>query len=167
MRYKDWLTSYLPASHEKNIETRVAKLFRLSTKGHIIEKLRWMGLFSNDKINLKQATAAQILQQLMEQKWVMKKDDKDMIVMVHDFIYKKKKRRYALRSSLIVTGKNTLETAMAMTVGLPLGILAMMLVRNECNLYGVHLPVKKEVYEPVLRELNEYGISFKESVEKM
>jgi saccharopine dehydrogenase (NADP+, L-glutamate forming) len=166
LTYKNWLTSYLPASDEKKIEKRVAKLFRLKEKSHVLDKMRWMGLFSNEKIKLSQATAAQILQQLMEQKWVMKKHDKDMIVMVHDFVYKKKKIRYALRSSLVVIGSDTLETAMARTVGLPLGILAMMLVRNECRLAGVHLPVMKEVYEPVLNELKQFGISFNEKVQK-
>ncbi len=167
LTYSDWLTSYLPTSNEKKIENRIAKLFKLKPKSHVIEKMRWMGLFSNEKIKLQEATAAQILQQLMEQKWVMKKRDKDMIVMVHDFVFKKNKTKYALRSSLVVIGNNTLETAMAKTVGLPLGILAMILVRNECKLTGVHLPVIKEVYEPVLQELQQYGIRFTESISKV
>jgi saccharopine dehydrogenase (NADP+, L-glutamate forming) len=129
--------------------------------------MKWMGLFSNEKIKLNEPTAAQILQQLMEQKWVMKKKDKDMIVMVHDFMIRKKKHKYALRSSLVVIGDNTLDTAMAKTVGLPLGILAMMIVRNECQLTGIHLPVMKEVYKPVLRELAHHGIVFTEKVSNL
>ncbi len=163
LAYKDWLISYLPTSLKKKPEQRVAELFKLKSNNRILEKMRWMGLFSSEKIKLEQATAAQILQQLMEQKWVMKKNDKDMIVMVHDFIFKKKRKKYALRSSLVVKGINQLETAMAKTVGLPLGILAMMLVRSECKLTGVHLPVLKEIYEPVLKELKENGVSFSET----
>jgi saccharopine dehydrogenase (NADP+, L-glutamate forming) len=90
-----------------------------------------------------------------------------MIVMVHDFMIRKKKHKYALRSSLVVIGDNTLDTAMAKTVGLPLGILAMMIVRNECQLTGIHLPVMKEVYKPVLRELAHHGIVFTEKVSNL
>lgn len=164
LTYRDWLASYLPESKEKNIEKRLASFFKLKASSHILTKLKWMGLFSKEFIPFKQTTAARILQHLMEQKWVMKKNDRDMIVMVHDFIYKGKFRKQHLRSSLVVLGDNNIETAMAKTVGLPLGILAMMLVRNECTLRGVHIPVMPEVYEPVLKELEEYGISFHEQV---
>jgi saccharopine dehydrogenase-like NADP-dependent oxidoreductase len=162
--YKEWLKSYLPPSGKKSAEARVAELFRLGDQSPILKKMKWMGLFSNEKIKLNEPTAAQILQQLMEQKWVMKKKDKDMIVMVHDFMIRKKKHKYALRSALVVVGDNSLDTAMAKTVGLPLGVLAMMLVRNECRLTGIHLPVMKEVYKPVLKELTQYRIVFTEKL---
>jgi saccharopine dehydrogenase (NADP+, L-glutamate forming) len=160
--YRDWLSSYLSESKEINIEKRVAAACNLKLSGAVMEKLKWLGLFSKDKIEIKEGTAAQILQHLIEKKWVMKKKDKDMIVMVHDFIYKRKSKAYKLRSSLVVVGDNAVDTAMAKTVGLPLGMLAMRLVRGECKLRGVHIPVMPEVYDPVLKELRQYGISFLE-----
>ena len=69
---------------------------------------------------------------------------------------------YRVRSSLIVKGTDALRTAMAKTVGLPLGIAAKNILNGKIKLSGLHIPVIKEIYMPVLRELEEYDIKFTE-----
>ena len=130
----------------------------------LMSMVRWTGIFRDDKSGLKQATPAAILQHLLEQKWVLEENDKDMIVMQHIFDYKLNGVSKCLRSSLVVLGEDRIHTAMAKTVGLPMAITATLLL--ECKITGisgVHIPVLPEIYEPVLKELHQQGVVFQES----
>ena len=68
-----------------------------------------------------------------------------------------------IKSSLIVKGEDSLRTAMAKTVGLPLGIAAKLILDGTLKLTGLHIPTKREIYEPVLKELEKHGIIFTET----
>lgn len=107
--------------------------------------------------------SATILQYLLEKKLVMQEEDKDMIVMLHEMVYELNGEKREIKSSLIVKGRNQLHTAMAQTVGLPLGIAAKLILQNKIVLKGLHIPVIKEIYEPVLEELSLNGIRFHET----
>jgi saccharopine dehydrogenase (NADP+, L-glutamate forming) len=85
-----------------------------------------------------------------------------MIVMMHEIKFAVGSQQSAISSLLIVKGENNIRTAMAKTVGLPLGISAKLILNGTIRLKGLHIPTKKEVYEPVLKELEEYGIRFEE-----
>ncbi len=123
-----------------------------------------LGLFQNEPLPAGAHTSAKILQGLMEKNWKMKETDKDMILMLHEFEYLLNNRRYSLRSSLVVKGENALRTAMAKTVGLPLGIAAKLILENRMTISGLHIPIIPEIYEPVLEELASEGIHFQEEV---
>ncbi len=123
-----------------------------------------IGLFQNEPLPAGAHTSAKILQALLEKNWKMKEADKDMILMLHEFEYLLNNRRYSLRSSLIVKGENALRTAMAKTVGLPLGIAAKLILENRMTISGLHIPIIPEIYEPVLEELASEGIHFHEEV---
>ncbi len=83
--------------------------------------------------------------------------------MLHEIEYVVNGQKSGVRSSLVVKGENSLRTAMAKTVGLPLGIAAKLILKGTIQLKGLHIPVVKEIYEPVLRELGLQGIRFDES----
>jgi saccharopine dehydrogenase-like NADP-dependent oxidoreductase len=123
-----------------------------------------LGLFQNESLPEGAHTSAKILQALLEKNWKMKETDKDMILMLHEFEYLLNKRRYSLRSSLVVKGENALRTAMAKTVGLPLGIAAKLILENRMTISGLHIPIIPEIYEPVLEELALEGIHFREEI---
>jgi saccharopine dehydrogenase-like NADP-dependent oxidoreductase len=123
-----------------------------------------LGLFQNESLPAGAHTSAKILQTLLEKNWKMKETDKDMILMLHEFEYLLNNRRYSLRSSLVVKGENALRTAMAKTVGLPLGIAAKLILENRMTISGLHIPIIPEIYEPVLEELASEGIHFQEEV---
>jgi len=166
--WADWIEAYLPEGRG-SLQKRISKLLNLKEgkKVNVLEKLEWLGLFDKTPIPLRQATPAQLLQHLLESKWKMGADDKDMVVMVHEFVYKVKGRpREKLISSLVVKGDNASHTAMAKTVGLPIGIFARQLASGKVSLRGVHIPVMPEVYEPVLSELRERGVVFEEKITK-
>ncbi|MCC6288210.1 MAG: saccharopine dehydrogenase NADP-binding domain-containing protein [Chitinophagaceae bacterium] len=126
------------------------------------EMLAYLKIYNDDIIGKGLLTAAEILQLCAEEKLMLHEKDRDMIIMLHEIAYEEDKAHKKITSSLIVKGDNNLETAMAKTVGLPLGIAAVMILKDEIKLTGLHIPIVPEIYEPVLRELEKEGIAFKE-----
>ena len=59
-------------------------------------------------------------------------------------------------------GDNEVHTAMAKTVGLPLAITIKNFLTGKFKLYGVQIPLVKEIYEPMLTELESLNIIFTE-----
>ena len=133
----------------------------------VLQQLYFLGL-DDDKtiINKGMISAADALQFILEKKLALSPTDKDMIVMQHDIEYDLNKEKYQIISSLIVKGKDSIHTAMAKTVGLPLGIAAKLILNGTINLSGLHIPIIKEIYEPVLKELEKNGITFSEKLIK-
>jgi saccharopine dehydrogenase (NADP+, L-glutamate forming) len=126
------------------------------------EQYRFLGFFDDTPVPPMLRTSPDILLHLMETKMMMKPGDKDMVVMVHEveFVEAGKNRKTA--SSLVLKGEDHIHTAMAKTVGLPLGVAASLILKNEIRLTGLHVPVLPEIYEPVLKQLEPQGITFTE-----
>lgn len=127
------------------------------------DQLFFLGLFENDIIPGHIHSSADTLQYLLEKKLAMQPQDKDMIVMLHEFEYLENEKTKYLQSCLLVKGENNLQTAMAKTVGLPLGIAAKLILTGKLKLTGLHIPTLKEIYNPVLQQLEIEGIKFIES----
>ena len=128
-----------------------------------LKQLFFLGLDDRETVvNKGFCSAADVLQFALEKKLALRADDKDMIVMMHEIKFAVGSQKSAISSLLIVKGENNIRTAMAKTVGLPLGISAKLILNGTIRLKGLHIPTKKEVYEPVLKELEEYGIRFEE-----
>ena len=126
--------------------------------------LQFLGLFDDSSVPVSAKTSAAILQWLVETKLKMQPTDKDMIVMLHEFEYILEGKEHQLKSCLVVKGEDSLRTAMAKTVGLPLGIAAKCILNETIKLRGLHIPTVKDIYEPVLDELKKAGIRFRETV---
>ncbi len=124
--------------------------------------LSFLGLFDDLLVPSTAKTSADILQYLLETRLLMQPGDKDMIVMLHEIEYEQLGQTIKVDSNLIVMGENYLRTAMAKTVGLPLGIAAKLILNGTIQLKGIHMPTIKEIYEPVLAELKREGIFFNE-----
>jgi saccharopine dehydrogenase-like NADP-dependent oxidoreductase len=164
MTYREFINSFLYYSKEDSVELKLYHYMHIDQDSTIRDKLKWLGIFENEKIGLKRATPAQILQKLLMKKWHFEEHDKDMIVMWHKLIYKNKEngKTTELTSSMGLIGDAGLNTAMSQTVGLPLAIAAKMVLSGQIALTGVHIPNKKEIYTPILKELKKYRIEFKE-----
>lgn len=129
----------------------------------LIEQFNFLGLNDPSLINKGTLSTAQILQEVLEAKWKLQEGDKDLIVMLHELEYTMNNHQYALQSTLVVKGDDELHTAMAKTVGLPLGIAAVLILENKIAIKGLHIPIIKEIYEPVLAALMQEGIAFVET----
>ncbi len=130
------------------------------------EMFEYLGWTSEETVPLNGVVSvADITQYCIENKWKMQESDKDMIVMQHEFKYHHAKTETKLISSLVVKGENNVYTAMAKTVGLPMGILAKLILNGKIEgVTGVKVPVMRSVFSPVLKELEQYGIIFKEEI---
>ena len=94
--------------------------------------------------------------------WTLDKTDKDMLVMYHKFGYEKHGKQYQIDSSMVVLGEDQTFTAMAKTVGLPVAMATLAILNKKITQTGVQIPVIKEIYQPILKELETFGIQFHE-----
>ena len=163
LSYSDLVSALLPITFSgMPIRQAVATLCGLDAESDIMKRVEWTGVFSDEKIGLQNATPAQVLQQLLESKWKLNPTDKDLVVMQHRFDYRLRGNMFSRYSSLVVTGEDAARTAMAKTVGLPVGIAAVRLLLGKIPDRGVMIPVTESICRQVLSELEEYGICFKE-----
>ncbi len=160
MTWRNFINSFLVFDEVKTVEEKLQS--NLSLSDEVIDKLKWLGIFEKIPIGLDDATPAQVLQKLLESKWSLEEEDKDMIVMQHQFHYQLNGEEKCLHSSLVLEGKDQIHTAMSMTVGLPVAIATKLILQGKIQLSGVQIPVMKEVYESVLEELKSFGIDFVE-----
>ncbi len=162
MTYRDFINSFLAYNPHDSVELKLMQYLHIDQDDPVMDKLKWLGVFDKVKIGLKNATPAQVLEHLLKDKWNMEPEDRDMIVMWHKFIYGDKNTgiKKLKTCSMVVEGHDQRYTGMAKTVGLPLGIATKMLLTGKMKLVGVHLPILKEIYQPVLEELKQYDIDF-------
>jgi saccharopine dehydrogenase-like NADP-dependent oxidoreductase len=166
LSYHDLMEAFLGISqHTGSVKDRVAKMLETDPNSEIMQKLEWLGLFSKRRIKVKSATPALILENLLLEKWALQPTDKDMVIMQHVFEYEINRKRKKLTSTLVMKGVNSEETAMSKLVGLPLGIFVKLLMQGKISTTGVNIPIMPEVYEPVMAELETYGIVFVEKEE--
>jgi len=163
MTKRDFINSFLAYNPHDSVELKLRHYMKIDHDDYIWDRLVWLGIFENEPLNLeKDMTPAQILQKILEEKWSLKPDDKDMIVMWHKFGFKINGQLNEINSSMVCIGEDQTYTAMSETVGLPVAICTKMILNGTIQLKGVQLPIHKEIYEPVLKELEEYNVVFTE-----
>ena len=163
MSYRDFVNLFLGYSPSDSVELKLRSYLKIEQDDVMWAKLVELDLFNPiKKIGLINATPAKMLQKILEDSWTLQNDDKDMIVMQHLFGYELNGKKHQIESSFIVLGENQTYTAMSKTVGLPVGIAALKILKGEIKTPGVQIPINKEVYEPILKELENYGIKFTE-----
>ncbi|CAM1343985.1 saccharopine dehydrogenase family protein [Tenacibaculum amylolyticum] len=161
MSYRDFTNSFLAYSPSDSVELKFRSYLKIDQDDLMWEKFLELDIFNDTKkVGLKNATPAQILQKILMDSWTLASEDKDMIVMHHKFGYQDKQGKHQIESSMIIKGDDQTYTAMAKTVGLPVAMATLRILNKEITTSGVQLPIHKEVYEPILKELQEYGIHF-------
>ncbi len=157
---RTFVDSFLPENPELTLEDNFCKYLGISTESELFKKIQWLGIFDDEPIRTPKASAAQILQNIIEQKWQLAEIDLDMVVMQHQFLYEIDGKRYDRKSSLVVIGQDKVHTAMAITVGTPLAIAVKLFLTGKLDAIGVVIPVIPEIYNPILSELEHYGVKF-------
>lgn len=165
LSYRDFVNLFLPYSPTDSVEIKTRMALGIEQDDIMWDKLLELDLFNANKIvGLKNATPAQILEKILADKWTLQPNDKDMIVMYHKFGYELYGKQQQIDSKMVCIGDDQTYTAMAKTVGLPVAIATLQILNGNIKTPGVQLPITKEVYEPILKELEEYGVVFKETV---
>ena len=167
MSYRGFVNSFLPYSPTDSVELKLRYQLKIDQDDIVWEKLEELDIFNDDKkVELKNATPAQILQKILLDSWSLSPQDKDMIVMYHKFGYELNGNKHQIDATMVCTGDDQTYTAMAKTVGLPVAIATLAILNNEIQSYGVQIPTKKEFYTPVLNELKDFGVIFYENESK-
>ena len=164
LTYRAFINLFFPYNNELSVEEKLCSYLNLSQDSEEFRKIEWLGVFTDIIVGLKDASPAQILQKICEEKWTLGVEDKDMIVMQHQFEYVENGEQKKLNSSLLVFGDDPRYTSMAKTVGLPVAIAAKLILNGKINSTGVKIPTTKDIYIPVLKELEENGINFVEEL---
>lgn len=162
MTNREFINSFLPYNPFDTVELKLMHILKIDQDSTIIEKLRWLGLFENTVIGLKKTSPAKILQHILEKKWKMEDNDNDMVVMMHRFGYELNGEYIRKDAWMVECGDGKERTAMAKTVGLPLAIATKLYLEEKIDLKGLHIPIDKKLYEPILAELQGFGIKFLE-----
>ncbi|NNC50812.1 MAG: saccharopine dehydrogenase [Flaviramulus sp.] len=163
MSYRDFVNSFLPYSPSDSVELKLRYQLKIDQDDIVWDKLIELDIFNAKKrVGLKAATPAQILEKILKDSWTLEQNDKDMIVMYHKFGYEKNGKKYQIDANMVVVGADQTYTAMAKTVGLPVAIATLAILNGKIKTPGVQIPISKEVYQPILKELETFGIAFKE-----
>ena len=163
MSYRDFVNSFLPYSPTDSVELKLRYKLKIDQDDILWEKLEELDIFSsNKKVELKNASPAQILQKILLDSWSLDPNDKDMIVMYHKFGYELNGEKHQIDATMVCAGEDQTFTAMAKTVGLPVGIATLAILNKKIKSYGVQIPINKDKYDPILSELESFGIIFKE-----
>jgi saccharopine dehydrogenase (NADP+, L-glutamate forming) len=165
LTYFKWATQHLKIDKQLSNEENIANYLGISAKSKIIRQLKFLGLLNGEVIHQGEQTNANVLQNIVESRLSMEQTDKDMIVMMHEIEFERRGMTTRLHSFMIAQGEDNMRTAMAKTVGLPLGIMAKLLLQDKFNLTGLHIPILPDIYNPILKELEDYNIRFEESFE--
>ena len=163
MSYRQFTNSFLPYHPTDSVEIKMRLILKIDQDDIMWDKLLELDLFNSEKkVNLPNATPAQILEKILSDSWTLEPDDKDMIVMYHKFGYELYGEKTQIDSKMVCIGDDQTYTAMAKTVGLPVAMATLLILNGKITTPGVQLPIKKEVYLPILKELEDYGVVFHE-----
>ncbi len=163
MSNRDFVNLFLPYHPTDSVEIKFRHQLKIDQDDVIWDKLMELDLFSKSVVTgLKNATPAQMLEKILSYKWTLQPEDKDMIVMYHKIGYEINGEQKQIDATMVCLGDDQTYTAMAKTVGLPVAIATLKILNGEIKTSGVQLPTAKEVYLPILDELEQYGVVFKE-----
>ncbi|MBN2603123.1 MAG: saccharopine dehydrogenase NADP-binding domain-containing protein [Candidatus Thermoplasmatota archaeon] len=160
--YADLTRFLIGADTKKDLAKATADFLGLEIYSTVIKRLGWLGLFSGEPLPDNKNNPLDYLNVLTLKKMSLGKDERDMIVMHHEFLCKFKDRSEYITSTLIDYGIPKEDSAVSRTVALPAAIAVKLIIRGKISIKGVHIPVVSDIYEPILNELKEMGIKFKE-----
>lgn len=164
MSYRSFVNSFLPYSPTDSVELKLRLSLKIDQDDLIWDKLVELDLFNSNKtIGIKDATPAQALQKILEDQWTLSPEDKDMIVMYHKFGYELNGQKKQIDSTMVSLGENQTYTAMAKTVGLPVGLATLKILNGEISKTGILRPIHPEIYNPILKSLQTFDIKFEET----
>ena len=164
--YAELTEMFLPLNiNGADLEQRTANFLNISRTGKIMENMRWLGIFSDEKINVEANTSAEVLTHLLSEKLKLTAKERDMVVLHHEIIAEfPENKKQKIISTMIHYGKKRGFTSMAQSVGMPAGIAVKLILQGKLPLTGCHIPTHPAIFTPVLKELEKGGLKFTEKI---
>ncbi len=164
LTYREFVNLYLPYHASDSVESKLRLALGIEQDDELWDKLLELDLFNPHKTTgIANATPAQLLEKILSDKWSLEPHDKDMIVMYHKFGFEINGEKKQVDSKMVCLGDDQTYTAMAKTVGLPVAMAAIRILNGQITTPGVQIPISREVYEPILAELETFGVHFMET----
>jgi len=160
-------TGKLIDSARDDLKGDLAAFLDVSLDSHVLSDLEWLGLLGDEPLPEEVHSPLDVLAARMLEKMQYVPGERDLLVMQHEFIADYKNHREIVTSTLIDYGVPGGDSSMCRLVGLPAAVAAKMILQGKIDLVGVQVPVVSEIYEPVLAELKQMGISFNEKTEQV
>jgi len=167
LTFADFLRKQM-GTRAKDVKKAVSDRLGISPGLAILRRLEWLGLFSDERLPLEKGSALDIMSACMTAKMAYLPNERDMIILQHEFIASYPKiGREKIVSTLIDYGIPGGDSSMSRTVGLPAAIGTRLILEGKIQEIGVHIPVKPDIYLPILAELKNLNIVFKEKRVKL
>ncbi len=165
--YGDVTKHLIGVKSDKNLLKATAEFLDLKIYSSVIKRLEWLGLFSDEPLPENKDNPLDFLNVITMKKMLLGKGERDMVVMYHEFIANYPSKKEYITSTLVNYGTPHDDSSIAWTVALPAAIAVRMILEEKILNTGVHIPVIPEIYNPILDELEEMDIKFKEDTETL
>ncbi|MCK5521092.1 MAG: saccharopine dehydrogenase NADP-binding domain-containing protein [Candidatus Marinimicrobia bacterium] len=145
-------------------KTGASSLKEFCASDDVFHAFQWLGLESKIEIPEHCKNPILALTHIMKSKMGYADGERDMLILQHEFeaTYEDNSTK-KIRSLLIEYGISYGDSGMARTVSLPPAIAALMILEGKISARGVQIPIHRDIYMPVLAELEKLGIAFKET----
>jgi len=169
LTWAQFVAKLVGSSNGANLKRDLAGHLKIDADSEVMKRFEWLGLLSDRPLPLDKGSAMDNLGELMLEKMPYEEGERDMIILHHEFLaeYPKENRKEKIFSTLIDFGIPHGDSSMSRTVSLPAAIGAKLVLEGKIDATGVHIPVNPTIYEPILKELERLGITFKEKTESI
>ena len=161
--YGELTRKLIGAGSNDDLVKATARYLDLKEYSAVIKRLEWLGLFSDTPLPTDRDNPLDYLNVLTLNKMKLGENERDMIIMHHEFIAEYPDKKEYITSTLLDYGIPNGDSAVSRTVALPAAIAVKMILNGKVELTGVHIPVIPDIYNPILDELEEMNIKFIES----
>lgn len=146
--------------YSETILSKTASFLKVESNSDLINKMKWLGLFDSREIAIAKGTNADVLVDLMMRKMSYTPLEQDMVIVHAKIVAEFSNRREKRVSTMLVKGQPGGDSAMSRAVSLPAAIASKLILEGKIKAKGVQRPTLPEIYQPVLKEMSDFGYDF-------